>query len=236
MNIIVTGASRGIGYDLVKQFAGNGNHHVIAIARNKEKLQQLVRECEEINNQARVMPIALDLVKILDNPGLLTDKSIPMDHIDILINNAGNLIKKAFINSSISEAYTIFNINFFVPAFIVKKLMIRMGNKKTTHIVNIGSMSGFQGSSKYPGLSYYSASKAALAAFTECLSAEFKDLNIRVNCLSLGATQTEMFHEAFPGHKASLSAAEMATFIADFALNGHKYFNGKIIPVSISNP
>jgi NAD(P)-dependent dehydrogenase (short-subunit alcohol dehydrogenase family) len=105
-----------------------------------------------------------------------------------------------------------------------------------SHIINISSMGGFQGSSKYRGLSYYSASKAAIACLSECLAEEFSESGIRVNCLALGSVQTEMLAEAFPGYKAPVDASEMAHFISDFALNGSKYFNGKIIPVAINNP
>lgn len=104
------------------------------------------------------------------------------------------------------------------------------------HIVNISSMGGFQGSVKFPGLSAYSASKGALAILTECLAEELKDKNIKVNCLALGSSQTEMFEAAFPGMQAGTLAFEMGRYVADFALNGSKYFNGKIIPVSNTTP
>jgi NAD(P)-dependent dehydrogenase (short-subunit alcohol dehydrogenase family) len=97
-------------------------------------------------------------------------------------------------------------------------------------------MGGFQGSAKYKGLSYYSASKAAIACLTECLAKEFSEYGIRVNCLALGAVQTEMLDEAFPGYKAPVNAKQMAEFVSGFALNGHKFFNGKILPVAIGNP
>ena len=236
MNIIVTGASRGIGYEMVKLFAGNGNHHIIAISRNEEKLQRLVKECENINPETRVIPLVLDLLEILDNPDRLANVKTAMEHIDILINNAGSLTNKAFDSTGLKEAHNMFSTNFFAPAMMIRELLGQMGGKGKTHIVNIGSMGGFQGSSKYPGLSYYSASKAALAVLTECLPVELKNSNICVNCLALGSAQTEMLSEAFPGYKAVLSAAEMAEYIVYFAMNGHQYFNGKIIPVASSNP
>ena len=105
-----------------------------------------------------------------------------------------------------------------------------------SHIVNIGSMGGFQGSAKFKGLSLYSAAKGAVAVLTESMAEEFKERGIKVNALALGAVQTEMLASAFPGYKAPLTAGQMAEFIADFALNGHKYFNGKILPVSLSTP
>ncbi|MCK7533451.1 MAG: SDR family oxidoreductase [Marinilabiliales bacterium] len=99
--------------------------------------------------------------------------------------------------------------------------------KKGAHIVNISSMGGYQGSSKYKGLSYYSASKAAISCLSECLAGEFSGTGITVNCLALGAVQTEMFEEAFPGSQAPVSTMEMAQFIVNFALNGNRFFNGK---------
>jgi NAD(P)-dependent dehydrogenase (short-subunit alcohol dehydrogenase family) len=75
-----------------------------------------------------------------------------------------------------------------------------------------------------------------LACLTECLAEEFKEKNIAFNCLALGAVQTEMLVEAFPGYKAPLTAEEMAEFIMSFSLDGQKYLNGKIIPVSMSTP
>ena len=236
MNIIVTGASRGIGYEMVRLFAGKGSHHIIAISRNEERLQRLVKDCKDINPETSVIPLILDLLEILDDPDRLANVKTSLDHIDILINNAGNLTNKAFKVISLKEVYDMFSTNFFVPAMMIRELISHMGKKGKTHIVNIGSMGGFQGSSKYPGLSYYSASKAALALLTECLPGELKNSNIYVNCLALGSAQTEMFNEAFPGSKAVLSAVEMAEYVVNFALNGHKYFNGKIIPVALSNP
>jgi short-subunit dehydrogenase len=236
MNIIVTGASRGIGYEMVKLFAGKGNHRVIAISRNKERLQRLVSECHKINHHSKIMPVAFDLQEILINTDIPDGIKAEMDHIDILINNAGSLTNKAFFDTSIAEATDMIKTNFFVPALLIKELSDMMGKINDTHIVNISSMGGFQGSTKYPGLSYYSASKAAIAVLTECLPVELRNTKIYVNCLALGAAQTEMLEEAFPGYKAGLSAAEMAEYIVHFALNGHRYFNGRIIPVALSNP
>ncbi|MBN2214876.1 MAG: SDR family oxidoreductase [Bacteroidales bacterium] len=236
MNIIVTGAGSGIGYEIVRLFAGNGIHHIFAISRNEKKLQKLVRECKNINHQSIIVPLVLDLLEVPDNPGSLKPVKASINHIDILINNAGKLINKPFQSTGMAEAMNMFNTNFFAPAFLIRELLSHMGKKGKTHILNISSMGGFQGSSKYPGLSYYSASKAAIAVLTECLPAEFRNPDIRVNCLALGAAQTEMFNEAFPGHKAPVSAEKMAAFIVDFAVKGYQYFNGKIIPVALSDP
>jgi short-subunit dehydrogenase len=233
MNIIITGASKGIGYQLVKNFTKIKNANIYLISRSEENLSSLKKECLQIDAAVKIVTIPFDLEDIVINK---FPDEINCDHVDILINNAGIVIKKEFDKFEIGEIQKVFNINFIAPALLIKHLMSRMGHNKITHIVNIGSMGGFQGSAKFSGLSYYSASKAALASLTECLALEFKDKNIKCNCLALGAVQTEMLSEAFPGYKAPLEPQEIAEFIADFALNGHKYFNGKVLPVSLSTP
>ena len=237
MNILITGASQGIGYEVCRLFAEIPESIIIAIARNKQRLKQLQDECSTRNPDSRVIPVAFDLEKIVNQSENITDIVLQhFNHIDILINNAGFLINKPFTDISLQEARKIYDMNLFVPALLIKELLQYMGKKGVSHVINISSMGGFQGSSKYPGLSYYSSSKAALASITECLASEYKDTRIYFNCLALGSVQTEMFARAFPGHKAQLMPAEMARFVVDFAINGYKHIRGKIIPVSISNP
>ena len=237
MNIVITGASQGIGYEVTGYFAEIPESVILAIARNEQKLKQLQNECLTRNPDSRVVPVAFDLEKILNQPASITDIVLQhFNHIDILINNAGLLINKPFSDTSMQEARKTYDMNLFVHALLIKELLPYMGKKNISHVINISSMAGFQGSSKYPGLSYYSSSKAALASITECLASEYKDTGIYFNCLALGSVQTDMFAEAFPGYKAQLKPEEIARFIVDFALNGYKYIRGKIIPVSLSNP
>jgi short-subunit dehydrogenase len=237
MNIVITGASQGIGYEVTGLFAEIPESIIIAIARNEKKLKQLQNECSARNADSRVVPVAFDLEKILDKSASITDIVLQhVNHIDILINNAGLLINKPFSDTSLQEARKTYDMNLFVPALLIKELLPYMGKKNTSHVINISSMGGFQGSSKYPGLSYYSSSKAALASITECLASEYRDTGVYFNCLALGSVHTDMFARAFPGYKAQLKPEEIAPFIVDFALNGYKYIRGKIIPVSISNP
>ena len=97
-------------------------------------------------------------------------------------------------------------------------------------------MGGVQGSMKFPGLAAYSSSKAAIITLTELLAEEYKTTGPSFNVLALGAVQTEMLEEAFPGYKANTSAQEMANYIYDFSLNGNAYYNGKLLQVSNSTP
>jgi short-subunit dehydrogenase len=229
MNIIVNGGTRGIGREIVNILAQNQENKILVTGRNRKALDDIKAQ---YNN---VITVVIDLAAFdKQTDSLLNVVRNNLKKADILINVAGFLISKDFIETDTSEARQMMETNFFGPAAFIRIIKPLMDNG--SHIVNIASMGGFQGSSKYRGLSYYSASKAALACLTECLAMEFQSDGIRVNCLALGAVQTEMLEEAFPGYKAPVTAKEMGKFIAEFALNGHKVFNGKILPVALSNP
>lgn len=226
-NIVIVGASRGIGKELVHLFAQNPTHKVYALARNIEDIQ----EFKALEN---VVPIVFDL-----NDSNVKSKAEEIfksiNQIDILINNAGKLVNKAFLELTHDDIQSTYQVNIIGVMESVQAAVPKMISEGG-HIVNISSMGGFQGTVKFAGLSSYSTSKAALVSFTELFAEEFKDSKIKMNCLCLGAVQTEMLAEAFPGYEAPLTANEMASYIHDFALNGNKFFNGKIIPVSLSTP
>ncbi|MEA3444160.1 MAG: SDR family oxidoreductase [Bacteroidota bacterium] len=229
MNIIVTGASRGLGRETVKILSENKEHKIIAIARNKEALDSLKNESKFDN----IIPLPFDLEEIFSKKeDLFSLIQKEFSNVDVLINNAGFLGKCDFDEVGCELSEKIFRVNLFAPAFLIRLLLPLLGGNKKSHVVNIGGMGGFQGSEKFQGLSYYSASKAALSTLTECLAAEQSDKNISFNCLALGSAQTDMLEEAFPGFKAELQANDMAAYIAHFAITGHKFFNGKVLPVS----
>ena len=234
MNIIVTGASKGIGFEIVRAFAASEKCKIIAIARNENALFRLRDECNTSFPDSIVIPIVFDLTVSAYRTELLPRIEKHFNRIDILINNAGKMINKPFETLSEYEFDNLMDVNV-KSAFKMIKLCLPMMHKNA-HIVNIGSMGGVQGSAKFPGLSVYSSSKGALAILTECLAEELKSKHISINCLALGAVQTEMFNAAFPGAKAPNSSVQMAEFIVDFAMKGHNLFNGKILPVSLSTP
>ncbi len=229
MNIVVTGASRGIGHGLVEEFIKSG-HNVIAVSRNTTPLKALAKKTS--HGKLIVSGIDLEHPKAPDEIAQSVGENF--NQLDILINNAGLLINKPFQSLESDDFDRMFKVNVKAPFNTVRTLSDYFA--PGAHIVNIGSMGGYQGSAKFPGLSLYSASKGALAILTECLAEELKPMSIKVNCLALGAAQTEMLGEAFPGYKAPVTAGEMASYIAWFALNGHNFFNGKILPVSVSTP
>lgn len=232
MNIIITGASRGIGFETALQLCKDG-HRVIAVARTGKGLEKLQAAASSsgVGKQLMILPVDISSEKDIQEL-VFTSKSLD-GKLDVLINNAGLLLNKPFASISPEELRKVYEVNVFAPFRLIQALKPLL---EGGHIVNISSMGGVQGSAKFPGLSAYSSSKAALANLSELLAEELKDNKIRVNCLALGAAQTEMLAEAFPGYEAPLSAAEMARWIAWFAVNGQQFFNGKILPVAVSTP
>lgn len=225
-NVVITGTSRGIGLEMVSIFAEMG-HNVLALSRNKKPVAD--------KNLENVSCFSFD---ITDEDSHIRAESFIEDHwdsrVDILINNAGALLNKPFAETRSEDFRKIFEVNVFGVATITRKFLRFMNND--SHVLNISSMGGIQGSMKFPGLAAYSSSKGALLTLTELLAEEFKEEGPSFNALALGAVQTEMLEEAFPGYKAPVSAKEMAEYIVDFSLKGNKFYNGKIMQVSNSTP
>lgn len=224
-NIIITGTSRGIGFELVKIFSKN-NWTVLALSRNIEPLRQL--------NLKNVIALSVDLSNEKELQKVVEFVTLNFESIDVLINNAGKLINKPFTTLTTNDFLEVYKVNVFAVAALTRLILPFL--KKNSHVVNISSMGGVQGSAKFPGLAAYSSSKGALLTLTELLAEEFKEQHISFNALALGAVQTEMLSEAFPGYKAPVSALEMANYIYNFALSGNQFFNGKILEVSSSTP
>ena len=221
-NIIITGTSRGIGLELVKILSVK--HNILAISRN-------VKPVEKIKN---VKALALDLTQANYLKKVIAYVEKNWEHVDVIIHNAGKLINKPFKETTSQDFFDVYQVNVFAVAELTRIMLPHL--KKRSHVLTISSMGGIQGSSKFSGLSVYSSSKGAVITLTELLAEEFKDDGIAFNALALGAVQTEMLEEAFPGYQAPTTANDIASYIADFALFGHKYFNGKILPVANSTP
>ena len=225
-NIVITGTSRGIGYELVKLFSSAG-HNVLALSRNEIPVQNL-----ELHN---VHAFSFDVCQEKDLQQMEDYiNNVWRGKVDVLINNAGKLLNKPFKEITTQEFEEVYKVNVFGVAEITKRVLKFMAS--AAHVVTISSMGGIQGSMKFPGLAAYSSSKGAVITLMELLAEEYKESGISFNTLALGAVQTEMLEEAFPGYQAPLSALEMAQYIKDFALTGGKYYNGKVLQVSSSTP
>lgn len=223
-NIIITGTSRGIGYELALHFA-NAGHNVLAISR---KTPQVL-----IQNQ-NITCLSVDLSDETEMQKVENFLSETWKKIDVIIHNAGSLILKPFSETTFEDFSTVYKVNVFAVANLTRVCLPYL--QKGSHVVTISSMGGIQGSMKFAGLSAYSSSKGGVITLSELLAEEYKERGIAFNVLALGAVQTEMLEEAFPGYQASISAKEMADYIFNFALTGNKYYNGKVLQVSSTTP
>lgn len=223
-NIIVTGTSRGIGLELALQFAKAG-HQVLALSR---KIPQALLGNENISC------LSVDLSKESELQKVVDFLSTSWKHVDAVVHNAGSLLLKPFVETTQEDFESIYKVNVFGVANLTRICIPYL--QKGSHVVTISSMGGVQGSLKFAGLAAYSSSKGAVITLSELLAEEYKEQGISFNVLALGAVQTEMLAEAFPGYQAPITANEMAEYIFNFTLTGNKYFNGKVLPVSSTNP
>ena len=223
-HIIITGTSRGIGYELALRFAAEG-HQVLAVSR---KTPQALIGHPNISCLSVDLSDEADLSKVTDFLNRSWKK------VDAIIHNAGALLLKPFAETTTADFESIYKVNVFGVAALTRIALPFL--EKGSHVVTISSMGGIQGSMKFAGLSAYSSSKGAVITLSELLAEEYRERGISFNVLALGSVQTEMLAEAFPGYIAPISAKEMADYIVDFTLNGHRFYNGKVLQVSSSTP
>lgn len=223
--VIVTGTSRGIGFELSKLLADAG-YKILALSRNEKPIKNL--------NHKNIETFSFDVSSVEDRDNLSDYLKDKKGNVIALINNAGKLINKPFLELTEEEFKSVYDVNVFGVAAMTRLVVPFMNTNG--HVLTISSMGGIQGSAKFPGLSAYSSSKGAVLTLTELLAEEFKETGPAFNALALGAVQTEMLEEAFPGYKAPVTALEMAEYIMEFALKGQKLYNGKILQVSSSTP
>ena len=224
-NVLITGTSRGIGFELAKQFA-NAGHQVLALSRNTKPLHDF--------NHKNITALSVDLSSEDDHQKAIDFVTSNWKQVDILIHNAGKLINKPFTAITSDDFLDVYKVNVFAVAALTKSIIPFL--QKGSHVVTISSMGGIQGSLKFSGLAAYSSAKGAVITLTEVLAEEYKEEGISFNVLALGAVQTEMLEEAFPGYQASTSAAKMANYIVGFSLTGNQFYNGKVLQVSSTNP
>ena len=224
--VLVTGASKGIGRALTAKFLSEG-FQVVCTSRRQSHLSMLE---EQYGSNCIIRSLDLQSKESIEQ--FIT--SIAEFRFDTVIQNAGALVNKPFEKISRDELYVSYEVNILGPFQLQQLLMPLL--QPDAHTVFISSVGGFQGSVKFPGLTSYSTSKAAVVSLTELLQEEYKDSQLAFNCLCLGAVQTEMLETAFPGYRAPLNPDQMATFIYQFSTTAHTYLRGKVLPVSLSTP
>ena len=223
--IVITGTSRGIGFEMVQLFAQQ-DCEILALSRNPKPVQEL--------NLSNVTALPFDLASAKDLENVESFLKENWSSVDILINNAGKLVNKPFTEITTEELFSVYQTNAMGNFQLTQKVVPMM--KSDGHVVSISTMGGVQGSVKFPGLSAYSSSKAAIITLTELLAEEYKESGPSFNVLALGAVKTEMLAEAFPGYEPPTTAREMASYIVNFAQTGAQFYNGKLLQVSNSTP
>lgn len=237
-NIIISGTSSGIGYATALQFAQHKEDiKVFVFARSENALKELVDEFQKVKKGNKEIAFGIVDLQEIKEENLMLKMNDFFDfkggnRIDVLLHCAGYLVQKSFLDTSKVEWMQTLQVNLFSVVQLTRMMVPYMNQDKGSHIVNIGSMGGVQGTEKFSGLSAYSASKGAINVLTESLAVEFESLHISVNCINPGAVTTPMLNKAFPDFKAPIHAAKFAEYVSHFSLTAHQFMNGQLVDVS----
>jgi len=209
--IIVTGASSGIGLTVSKYLAQAGAH-VLLLARTKEKLDEVKAEIEAQGGKATVFPCDLNDMESID--AVSKEILAAVDHIDILVNNAGRSIRRA-VHESVDRFHDFertMQLNYFGAVRLVLNVLPHMMQRKDGQIINISSIGVLANATRF---SAYVASKAALDAFSRCLSAEVHSHKIAITSIYMPLVRTPMIAPTkIYKYVPTLSPEEAADLIA----------------------
>jgi short-subunit dehydrogenase len=225
-NIIITGVSSGIGQEILNNLKLDDSIGSVFAITSQPTDAKLA-----VDGKIRFIPIDYSNAESIDKLSSIIG-DIPIHGV---ILNAGLLDKVKQGTIDHKQLLGTFNVNTFYPILILQAINNNIISGKA-HVIGIGSMGGFQGASKFPGLSIYSASKSALSTFIECYAQEMFNNGVRANTLALGAVNTKMLNKAFPGYEAPVNAKDISKYILDFLFHGGDFITGKVIPVSLVNP
>ena len=233
-NIILTGAGSGIGFYTALNLLKKSANTVLGVSRTADNLEALRKEAAALPGKLHILSYDVTDYSYEALDAKLSE--IGMDKLDVLINNAAGLVQKSFEDHDAEDYRDLMEVNYIAPAMLIRHMLPMLKRSGNAHVVNISSVAGFQGTSKYPGITAYAGSKAAIISLTECLAQEFIEDGIRVNAVAFGSVQTRMLEKNFPGVKAPVTAQQAGRFLSRLALEGHEVHNGKIIPATVMTP
>ena len=185
---LITGASSGIGLTVAKRLAAAGAH-VLLVSRTEETLKEVQAEIQADGGQASVFPCDLNDMNSIDDVSKQILASV--DHIDILINNAGRSIRRA-VHESVDRFHDFertMQLNYFGAVRLVLNILPQMMHRKDGQIINISSIGVLANATRF---SAYVASKAALDTFSRCLSAEVHSHKISITSVYMPLVRTPM--------------------------------------------
>ena len=230
--IIITGATGGIGYSLVKKFHDGGSI-ILATGTNEEKLNKLKSEFKNIE----IEKFKLDQHKEIENFIEVANKKI--NGLDVLVNNAGITLDNLSIRLTDENWKKVLDINLTSTFLMCKHAIKKMLKSKSGKIINITSIVGHTGNI---GQTNYSASKAGIVAFSKSLALEYAKKNINVNCVSPGFIKTEMTDKIKDEFKKLLiskipagelgKGEDVSNCVAFLASDMANYINGETIHVN----
>ena len=231
--VLITGVGTGIGKQTCLKFLQEG-YSVVGVLRNQTHVKALINEASSFARKLHLV------FADLEDPDFVTKVmsqlvSFKIDRLEGLINIAGVLNTSTFDQYALNDMEKVMRINFSNPSLLIAKTFPLLKPQKG-NVVNITSMSGYQGSVRFPGLGIYGASKAALSSISESLACEFLEHKMHINSLAIGSVNTQMLRNAFPDFQAAISATDMAHYIFNFATHGYQFHNGKTLSVAITNP
>ncbi len=223
---IITGAGRGVGRATALLFARAGAR-VVLFSRTRAQLEEVATGIVQDGGEA--LTVVGDVAREEDVLALFEQVRERYGRLDILVNCAGIVVVRPFIEMDTATWDQVINVNLRGTFLCCREAFRLMSVQKQGVIINISSLSGVKGVEKFPGLSAYNVSKSAVAGLTEILAVEGKPHNIRVCVVSPGAVETEMLHEAAPHLKAGMTAEEMAEILLFLADDSGRMFSGSNI-------
>ena len=221
--VLITGASSGIGLELAKCFAADGDRLVL-VARNREAMEKLAEELRARNKiEIIVMPADLSLP---ETPKRIFEKlSAQKISVDVLVNNAGFGTHGPFVETSLPRQLEMLRVNIAALTELTGLFLPGMIQRKHGRILNVGSVAGFLPG---PGMAVYFATKAFVLSFTEALAEELRGTGLNVSVLCPGPTESNFGLVARGERERQAKTSKMATDVV--AIYGHRAFrNGKII-------
>ncbi len=223
---IITGAGRGVGRATARLFARAGAQ-VVLFSRTHSHVEEAAAEITSSGGHA--LAVSGDVTHEEDVLALFKQARETYGHVDILVNCAGIVAVRPFVDMDVTTWDQVINTNLRGTFLCCREAFRIMTIQKKGVILNLSSLSGVKGVEKFPGLSAYNVSKAGVAALTEILAVEGRPHNIRVCTVSPGAVDTEMLRQAGHGLKAGMTPEDLAEILLFLAGDSGRMFSGSNI-------
>jgi short-subunit dehydrogenase len=213
MNVIITGASKGLGKAIAEKFAAAG-HQLFLCARNEHELNSTKRELAEKYPESKITVLAVDISK-KENSISFGNFSLEIGTPDILINNAGSFLPGSIHTEKDGTFETMLETNLHSAYHLTRTVLPKMMEAKSGHIFNMCSIASL---ASYKNGGSYSISKFALLGFTKNLREELKQFNIKVTAVIPGAVYTDSWSKTDVKPERIMQVDDVANMIYTVSL------------------